>query len=382
MIQIQVVLVNSIISTKLSYRYCRKTVQPLESIDIIVKECCSALNIDEPQIVFYESLKKEFEAFSLQGDMFFIYDGCLIELLYLYDCILFSNFNKNDIDKLFYKLYGEELILSDDVLHSMYFTGKYSSMAFSFENHSFNNTNILEYLSIQNYFLIGHELTHLSLKKDSKRTIPFEYRKFVVALLAGLAEKAVTHEKTIKDVLKDRTEYFSDTTPESIEEYIMILNESQKFDHFLEECYCDYIGFKLLIEHYENAGKSVDAIISALNCLLTLECIRNDLCNGIKYIKNAKRVANRTLYFSLIRTELLLCTIEISNLDTASALEGIHRRIVITDRLKEFISCLPDKKLNGLSDDSLPSIPMRQIIDSMIKQLYYSSVSAELYNFS
>lgn len=233
MIQIQVVLVNSIISTKLSYRYCRKTVQPLESIDIIVKECCLALNIDEPQIVFCESLKKEFEAFGLQGDMFFIYDGCLIELLYLYDSILFSNFNKNDIDKLFYKLYGEELILNDDVLHSMYFTGKYSSMMFSFENYNFNNTNILEYLSIQNYFLIGHELTHLSFIKDFKRTIPSEYRKFVIALLAGLAEKAVTPEKTIKDVLKDRTEYFSDATPENIEEYVMILNESEKFDHFL-----------------------------------------------------------------------------------------------------------------------------------------------------
>lgn len=364
---------NSIVATKLSYRYCRKAVKPLDSIKIIVKECCSALNINEPQIIFCESLKKEFEAFSLRGEPFFIYDGCLIELLYLYDCILFSNLDKADIDKLFYKLYGEELILSDDVLHSMYFTGKYSSMEFSFENYSFNNTNILEYLSIQNYFLIGHELTHLSFIKAFKRTIPPEYRKFVVALLAGLAEK---------DVLKDRAEYFSDTTPESIEEYITVLNESQKFDHFLEECYCDYMGFKLLIEHYENASKSVDAILSALNCLLTLECIRNDLRDGISCIKKAHRIANRALYFSLIRTELLLCTIEISNLNTSSALEGIHNRIVITDRLKEFISCLPDEKLNELSDDNLPSIPMKQIIDSMIKQLYYSSVSPELYKFS
>lgn len=119
---------NSIVATKLSYRYCRKAVKPLDSIKIIVKECCSALNINEPQIIFCESLKKEFEAFSLRGEPFFIYDGCLIELLYLYDCILFSNLDKADIDKLFYKLYGEELILSDDVLHSMYFTGKYSSM--------------------------------------------------------------------------------------------------------------------------------------------------------------------------------------------------------------------------------------------------------------
>lgn len=373
---------NSIVATKLSYRYCRKAVKPLDSIKIIVKECCSALNINEPQIIFCESLKKEFEAFSLRGEPFFIYDGCLIELLYLYDCILFSNLDKSDIDKLFYKLYGEELILSDDVLHSMYFTGKYSSMEFSFENYSFNNASILEYLSIQNYFLIGHELTHLSFIKAFKRTIPPEYRKFVVALLAGIAEKDVTPEKTIKDVLKDRAEYFSDTTPESIEEYITVLNESQKFDHFLEECYCDYMGFKLLIEHYENASKSVDAILSALNCLLTLECIRNDLRDGISCIKKAHRIANRALYFSLIRTELLLCTIEISNLNTSSALEGIHNRIVITDTLKEFISCLPDEKLNELSDDNLPSIPMKQIIDSMIKQLYYSSVSPELYKFS
>ncbi len=370
---------DDIISTKLFYRYCRKAVNPLESIKIIVKECCSTLNVDEPKIIFCESLKKEFEAFCLHKDLFFIYDGCLTELLYIYDSIIFSDCDKSDMYKLFYKLYGEEFILSGDVLHSMYFTGKYSNMEFKFEKCSINSSDILEYLSIQNYFLIGHELTHLSFMKDFKRTIPTGYRKYVVALLAELAEKAVTPANNIKDVLKDRASYFSDTIPEDVEEYIKSLNESWRFNHFLEECYCDYMGFKLLIEHYSNTCKSIDAIISALSCLLTLECIRNDLYDGIQCIRSNHKTASRALYFTFVRIELLICTIEISNLDTSKALVGLHSKIKITESLEEFISCLPDEKLKSLSNEYLPSLSKNCIINSLIKQLYYSSVSPELY---
>ena len=68
-------------------------------------------------------------------------------------------------------------------------------------------------------------------------------------------------------------------------------------------------------------------------------------------------------------------------MDISSALERVHNRIVITDRLKKLISCLPDKQLGNLSNKTLPSITKRENIDSMIRHLYYCSVLSDYYYF-
>ena len=370
--------IDNLLATKLQYRLCRKSIHSLSSIQSIVKECCDVLGTKEPTILFCESITKDFQAFGLRNEKFFIYDSGLMETLYLYNCIVFSGFIESDMDKFFYKLFGEELILRMDIPNAMYFIGKYNNMEFSFDQNEFDNSKIREYLSIQNYFLIGHELTHLTLQEKENSEIPKEYEKFVIAALALFTERAVDTDRNIKEVLSERAGYFLDISPSSIEEYAEMLKYSDKFHHFLEECYCDYMGFKLLIENYENAGQSINAIISALSCLITLESIRNDIRDGIEFIKDGNRIADLAMYFSVLRTQILLCTIEISKLDTVAALNGVHKRSKITDRLIDFIQNLPSKdSFAVLSENDLPQLSKKTMLDVMIKQLYYISISSE-----
>ena len=85
------------------------------------------------------------------------------------------------------------------------------------------------------------------------------------------------------------------------------------------------------------------------------------------------------MYFSFFCTQILLCTVEVSQLDTATALDGVHKRSIITDRLMRFIEKLPDKEdFAVISYNDLPKIENNKIIDTLIKQLYYISVSPDL----
>ena len=85
--------------------------------------------------------------------------------------------------------------------------------------------------------------------------------------------------------------------------------------------------------------------------------------------------SDAAMYFS----KVLLCTIEVSKLDTAAALDGVHKRSLITDRLMDFIRELPDNSSFAVvSEKDLPSIDRKQVLDAMIRQLYYISISPDL----
>ncbi len=49
----------------------------------------------------------------------------VMEALYIYDSVIMSENNQQDMEKLFYKLIGEELIRKNDLPRSLYFSGKY-----------------------------------------------------------------------------------------------------------------------------------------------------------------------------------------------------------------------------------------------------------------
>ncbi len=49
-----------------------------------------------------------------------------MEVLYIFNSIITSDYNSNDIDKLFYKLFAEELAIKGDFVYSLYFAGKYN----------------------------------------------------------------------------------------------------------------------------------------------------------------------------------------------------------------------------------------------------------------
>ncbi len=372
--------IDQIKALKLQHRLCRKKVPSLESIVTIVEECCGILKLDVPEIIFCESLKKDFQCFSLRNKEYFVYDSCLMEALFLYDGILFSECNKDDMDKYFYKLFCEEFLLQDDVLTSMYFAGKYNNLSFSFDSNMTSKNRLLR-LSMENYFLIGHELTHLSLSSGKHPSISKEYKKYVAGCMAGLAEKAIDSNNPVEKVLSERAPYFLETTPSSIEDYFAMLNSSKKFDSFVEECYCDFMGFKMLMEHYENKQAATEAIFSALSCLIVLECLRSSVTEGIDYVREESNIANESMFYSVMRTHLLLIVVEVNGLNSGLALHSVHDRSIITDNLMNFIKSLPNKDtFETISEKYFPQgLTTKEIKNIIIKQLYYISISSELY---
>lgn len=364
-----------IILEKLRYRCCRQKVRLLPKIQSIVDECRENLNMLPLHLICCESLTRTFSAFFLRAEPYLIYDSCLLETLYLYDCILYSGAKKNDMDKLFYKMYGEELLLCGDLDYSSYLAEMYISLRFSFEN-EIDAIEIEKQLSRQNYFLIAHEIAHLSLRENTATKIPEKYRELVRAAVIVLTKRIVKQGQPLKEVLAERTRYFLDTIPKTIEEYFEILMESGRFIHFVEECYCDFIGLKMLLEHYDETALSIKAVSSALNYLIMQESIRCDLEDGIAHLKDVGRTPRAAMYFSVLRTQLLLITLEMNESDSiAAAFAEIYDRSSLTERLVEFVKVLPDReKIKYLVKNEFLEMDRATLADTLLRQFYYAHI--------
>ena len=79
-----------------------------------------------PTLFCCDSLTKSLSAFTLREEPCIIYDNGLIEALHIFNSIIATDCSSNDIDKLFYKLFAEELALKGDLVYSLYFAGKYN----------------------------------------------------------------------------------------------------------------------------------------------------------------------------------------------------------------------------------------------------------------
>lgn len=74
------------------------------------------------------------------------------------------------------------------------------------------------------------------------------------------------HNQSIAVYALDRANHFPvSKPPQSLNEYLDMLMVDSKFLGFVEECYCDYVGLKLLVEEYRSPDVPVNAISSALN---------------------------------------------------------------------------------------------------------------------
>ena len=361
-----------IINAKIDSRCKRNEVSKKESVMTILEDCCIELNVDVPQLICCDTLTKNYSAFVLQGKKYIIYDNGLTESLYLFNAILFEGNNTEDIDKFFYKLFAEELILVNNLPHSLYFTGKYRELQFSFEDND-DLQDVNDQLSRQIYFLLGHELTHLSLK-NYKIEVPTQFHDLVLVAVRLLTKRFISETRDEKQVLSEISGYFiKNARFNSIEEYIKQLENSEHFTHFVEECFCDFQGFKLLLEHYSNPNASIYAISNALNYLIMQESLRSDLSEGVVNINNIKKEAGDTLYFSVLRIQMLLIVLEMNKLDGIKiAYDKTYDSCILTEQLEQFILSLPDKTiLDKLDDDLLPKISKKQIVSSLIKQLNY-----------
>lgn len=363
--------IDEIIAQKIATRCCRRQLEKSKNILEIVKECCEDLRIAIPKLICCETLFRNFSAFHLREKPYLIYDSCLAETLYLYDYIVFTGKKRSDLDKLFYKLIGEELLRQDDLAHCMYFAGKYQQSKFSFEEKN-QPSEMMRLISKQSYFLIAHELTHLSLHPKGYDEIPEEYKKFVYISVKKLTEHAVK-ENSVEHFLEERYKYFLDELPATLEEYYERLRDSRRFYHFIEECYCDFRGIKLLMEHYENAEESIEAVSIAMNYLIVQEAIRDDLEDGILYMSDSKLTASMSMYLSVLRMEMLLVTLQFSGLkDIEHVFYRIQGDIELTNYLKTFVSTLPTKNsFDKITEVDLPNIERKNIASFLMQQFYF-----------
>lgn len=123
--------IEKIIENKINSQICRqKNITNSDAIKEILKDCCSDLEISIPTLFYCDSLTKSLSAFILRSEPYIIFDNGLMEVLYIFNSIITSDYNSNDIDKLFYKLFAEELAIKGDFVYSLYFAGKYNQHFF------------------------------------------------------------------------------------------------------------------------------------------------------------------------------------------------------------------------------------------------------------
>lgn len=368
--------IEQIIARKISDRFCRRELRESVEINGIVRGCCHDLNLDIPEVIFCETLTRTSSAFYLRNKPFLIYDSCLLEALYIYDSIILSNRTRDhDLEKLFYKLVGEELLLCKNLPKSLYFSGKYRATEYLFEeNMDSMHNKVRGMVSAQSYFLIGHELQHLSLNKANE-TVPSDFCRYSSACMQALNNLFMRSQSEEK-FLKDHYMYFMEECPKSIDEYYDRLWNSKRYKIFLEECYCDLCGLKLLLEHYDNAELSVRAISAAMNFLILQELIRSDISSGVLLFHNKSQDVPRNAYFSVQRMMYLLITLQFNGLTDAA---NEYRKIQTESMIKHYWQLLVDKipseeSFQGLSERDLPNVDRRDLIDSLISNFYFISI--------
>lgn len=360
---------SEIIKKKINLRKCRNIIKNVENVQKIADDCSTILNIKSPKIICCDSLERSFSEFRLCGHDYIIYDSSLLESLYLYNNILEHNRKIDDINKFFSKLFAEEFIKNNNYKFAYYFLGKFIESNFSFKNISKNAADRVNY---QNYFLICHELSHIMVR-NSETKIPKNYAEYICGAVGALAKREIEERNiTIEDYFLERNDYFSLTTiPHSINEYIYLLNKSSKFYHFIEECYCDYSGYKLLIENYNSTRTVIQAIIGSLNFLIIQEAIRNDIGSYGDDLKDILRDVSITFYYSFLRTQILLLTLQANELtDIKYALDDFNDNNRLIKELMDYINNLPDNDIlleydtskfpkmdNGTRDKALMNIP-------------------------
>lgn len=368
-----------VLSRKLSLRYCRREQCDLPDIRAIVEECSAALRVKAPELICCESLARSFSAFHLMGEPYIIYDACLIEALYIYDLILASGAKQQDMDKFFYKLFGEECVRNRDLVHALYFARKYRSTQYSFDLDEGAYSHVKSQIAYQSYFLIGHELGHLKIKEQNSEGIPAEYKQFIRAAIGVTTRKRIKEKNlSISEYALTYRDFFPvNSLPQTLYEYLDMLMENGKFLAFMEECYCDFIGYQLLKEKYGGTDFFINTISKALNYLLTQEAIRSDLHDGVEQVKNVHRDISVTLFYSGQRVIMLLLSLGLNhNGEMEKAYADTHDRDQLTDRLASFIKELPDEDvMHNALESAIINFDSKRLQQVLIEKFYYCSVS-------
>lgn len=246
-----------IIKLKLKYRLERSSSKSNAQIIEMVNNCCKILNLTvTPNIIFCDSLVKNFNTFYIQSQPFILIDYSLIECLYIFSAIILSGVKKSDIIKFYNKVLCEELIYNSSE-NIVYFYEKYKKYQFSFsENIDVFDKQVKECLFYQIYFLIVHELSHLSIKQGTRVCSYGDYNNFFFEVLKFISKNSGSR------ILKNRKWDRNDN----------------KVQVLIEECYCDYNAFCVLIDaNGTDKRKSLEYSYCLLNFLITYEMVKNSI---------------------------------------------------------------------------------------------------------
>ena len=368
--------IDEILSRKIADRCCRRDIKQIPDIIEIIKECCEDLGNEVPKIICCETLTRSLSAFYLRHKPYLIYDSCLLEGLYIFDSIVLTQSETKDFENFFFKLIGEELIRNGNIPWSMYFAGKYTKTKYTFEeSENYDSRKIQHMISLQSYFLIGHELGHLSVGATENRKVPDTYCKFINACMKVLTDR-VKEDYSFEEFIEMRYSYFIEDRPQNIEEYWSMFFRSPKYIHFIEECYCDWNGVKLLLEHYTEPEESVNAISYAFNYLILQEAIRSDISNDRIFFEDKKHPVSRSMYFAVLRMEILLLTIQFNNLGTIeNNFREIQDHYKLMDYWLEIIKKIPSlDSFRRVTEKDLPNMDKDKIVNILLSTFYYAHI--------
>ena len=98
------------------------------------------------------------------------------------------------------------------------------------------------------------------------------------------------------------------------------------------------------------------------------------MANGALDVNNTSKDAHDTLYFSVLRIQMLLIILQMNEIETIGLVyDKTLDCCELTERLSSFMEMLPDRSiLNKLNSNDLPNIDSKTIKDVLIKQLFYS----------
>ena len=146
--------------------------------------------------------------------------------------------------------------------------------------------------------------------------------------------------------------------------------------HFVEECFCDLQGLKLLLEHYDGAENSIKAIAAALNYLILQEAVRSDMTENKFFFGDRTHDISKTVYYSVLRTEILLLTIQYNKLGhIEDAFLEVLNRSTLTSYWSDLIKKIPsEESFSIISEADLPDIDRKELISNLMSTFYYAHI--------
>ncbi|MCL2363571.1 MAG: hypothetical protein FWC71_02780 [Defluviitaleaceae bacterium] len=240
-----------------------------------IKQCASFLGLKKiPTVIPCNTLAKNFSAFILRGESYLFLDDALLEFLHLFNIVIVSK-SEAMRNKFLYRFISEEFIKHKHINEALLCFLKYNSI----KNQLLEQTDYYKmdnsWINYQFVFLIGHELTHLSIIDGKNQN---EFNNFIMLIRDWML--SMCKNSWLYEFYK---QYFAKTLNMNIDDFLIGKNyKCPKFDSLLEECFCDFKGFLLTVNNYKLKNSEYHKSFEHLfNFLMLAECVKQGVYEAI-----------------------------------------------------------------------------------------------------